>query len=80
MTYIHIIRINVIFISLQYYPCGIICTQKSNKEGIKLAIKRHASLLLSQKPEEMQTYKQQIQAKIDNLLENKMNNYSTLII
>lgn len=55
MTYIHIIRINIILISLQYYPRGIICMQKNNKEGIKLAIKRHASLLLSKKNEEFQT-------------------------
>lgn len=59
MTYIHIICINVIFIPLQYYPCGIICThtqKKINKEGIRLENKTNVSLLMKKK-EELQTDK-----------------------
>lgn len=58
MTYIHIIRINVIFISLQYYPRGIICTHTytQKKEGIKLEIMRRFPFN-KEKKEELQTDK-----------------------
>lgn len=59
VTYIHIICVNVIFIPLQYYPCGIICTHtKKKNEGIKLENKTNVSLLMKKK-EELQTDKQQ---------------------
>lgn len=72
MTYIHIICINVIFISLQYYPRGIICTHTytHKKEGIKLEIMRHVSLLTRKKKRNCRQTNSRVQNKIDHPLEN----------
>lgn len=72
MTYIHIIRINVIFISLQYYPRGIICTHTytQKKEGIKLEIMRHVSLLTRKKKRNCRQTNSRVQNKIDQKIVN----------
>lgn len=59
MTYIHIIRINVIFISLQYYPRGIICTHTytQKKRGNQIRNYETCFPFNKEKKEELQTDK-----------------------